>query len=119
MHEFSVARTLLHQAADICRDERGASVSQVRVIAGPLSGIEPDLLMLAFGQLTRDPQSELPELADAELVIRSEALAAECTVCECSFVVEDFNFRCPRCEGRVRVIQGDRLLLDSVSIEMN
>ena len=117
MHEYSVARTLLKQVMEVCAANGGRSVTEVRVEAGRLSGVTPDLLRLAFTQLTSDSNTADSEVLGAQLIIDEVDLLAKCFECEHSFTVEAFEFRCPKCRGRVRILQGDQLLLNSVSIE--
>ena len=50
MHEASLARALLNQVAQIARDRQGQAVLEVIVQVGPLSGVEPLLLVEAFSR---------------------------------------------------------------------
>ena len=107
MHEQSLVRALLEQASDVCRQHGATAVTEIRVEVGPLSGVEPLLLTSAFEQLA--PVS-------AALVIDQVALSARCLVCHHEFEISDFVFRCPTCDGNVKIIRGDNIQLVSVSL---
>jgi hydrogenase nickel incorporation protein HypA/HybF len=112
MHEQSLVRNLLKQVDQIRRDHGASRVAEVRVELGPLSGVEPALLTSAFEQLANDETVD-----SASLVIDEVELIAKCEACQTEFEVQDFQFRCPDCEGNVKVIQGDELLLISVCLD--
>jgi len=111
MHERSLARALLTQVERIRRRNDAGRVAEVRVAVGPLAGVEPLLLASAFEELTAGDIA-----ADAALVVDEVPLTAECPACEYSFEVEDFQFRCPKCGGNVKITGGDSLQLVSVSL---
>ena len=64
MHEQSLIKSLLTQVEQICRQHDSERVTEVRIEVGPLTGVEPLLLLSAFDLLT--PQSVA---AGARLVI--------------------------------------------------
>jgi hydrogenase nickel incorporation protein HypA/HybF len=111
MHEQSLIRTLLKQVDQIRREQGGREVSEVRIQIGPLSGVEPLLLITAFNQLVTESSS-----VGAELALDWVPLLATCEACDDEFEIRDFVFRCPQCRGNVQVIQGDDIQLVSVSL---
>jgi hydrogenase nickel incorporation protein HypA/HybF len=110
MHEQSLVRNLLRQVDEICR-QNGGQVTEVCVQVGPLSGVEPILLASAFEQLA--PSSSA---SDSKLVIEEVSLLANCESCTIEFEIQNFVFRCPRCQGKVNVTRGDTCQLISVSL---
>lgn len=113
MHEYSLARALLRQVEEIVRREGAAAASSVRVTIGEFSGVDPELLQMAFQQVA----GQSP-LVSAELLIEKVALAARCESCSCEFTVERFHFVCPKCEsGSVKVVRGEELMLERVMLE--
>lgn len=110
MHEQSLVRNLLKQVAEICCQHAAQRVSEVRVELGPLSGVEPLLLASAFELLKPDTPA-----ANAKLVIDEVRLLAECETCHNQFEIGDYVFRCPTCDGNVKIICGDEFFLVSVS----
>lgn len=111
MHEQSLVRNLLKQVDEIRRQHDARCVTEVQVELGPLSGVEPLLLASAFELLKSDTSA-----ASAMLVIDEVRLLAACEPCNNQFEISDFVFRCPTCEGNVKVIRGDEFCLVSISV---
>lgn len=112
MHELSLARSLLDEVDAIAARHPGSHVTEVRVSVGRLSGVEPSLLACAVQRL-------FPERGHgrARLVVDSAELLACCERCAGQFVVRDLVLRCPVCRGgRVRILRGDALVLESVQL---
>ena len=112
MHEQSLVRALLNQVDAVRLQHDGRTVSEVRVEMGPLSGVEPLLLATAVEQLVSESSA-----AGATLVIDEVPLLAECASCRQEFTVRDYVFRCPTCDGNVKVTRGDEFQLVSVSLQ--
>ena len=112
MHERSLAAALLKQVVAHAAAQGAIRVEQVRVQIGPLGGVEPLLLKIAFEEL-----AEGSTAAGACLQIDEVPLVARCLDCEDEFVVERFRFRCPACSSdKTRLIQGDAVMLESIRI---
>ena len=112
MHEYSLARAILTQAQTIAAAQGGAELREVVVSLGPLSGVEPLLLEIAFQQIAAERA-----LAGAHLTIESAPLAVQCRACGATTELADFTFRCGRCGGsEVQVISGEQLLLRRVEL---
>lgn len=136
MHERSLVMALLRQAEEIRLEHHADRIREIRVEVGPLSGVEPLLLKSAFDELTgrdagggRDASGRLEAAGGLEaateingapttrLVVDEVPLLARCIACANDFEVLEFNFRCSRCGGRIRVTGGDSLELVSVSLQ--
>ena len=111
MHEQSLVRAILNQVEQVRQQHDATQVTRVRVEVGPMSCVDPTLLAAAFARTDRNST-----VADAELVVDEVPLMARCIECESEFQVEAFEFRCPQCRGRVRVIRGDEVQLVSVTV---
>jgi hydrogenase nickel incorporation protein HypA/HybF len=113
MHEYSLARALLREVAAQAEAANAECVRSVSVSVGEFSGVEAELLRLAFDELREHTCA-----AGAELQIKRVELMAECSGCGTGFSVSGFRFVCPRCaQGEVRIIRGDELRLESLTIE--
>lgn len=114
MHEMSLARTLWNQVHKVWSERSECEIAQVDVESGPLSGVEPLLLLTAFDQLT------MAETGNAiPLVIHEVPLTANCYDCGCDVPLENFRFTCPRCGGRrLTETQGDCLKLLSIDFRV-
>ena len=113
MHEGSLVESLLDQVQTLAAEHGRAAVRAIDVDIGPLSGVEPELVELAFARIA--PARGMP---DAVLRVRLVPLVIRCHRCEASESLERVEFRCPRCgHDRVTVEQGDTMILQSVSLE--
>lgn len=113
MHEASLVRSLLQQVEQLLRAHGGAAVQNITVEVGPLSGVEPLLVLEAFQRLAPDS----PAAAAATLQIEEVALEAACGDCGSGFQVHSFRFQCPACGSQaVRVTGGDEFRLLSIGI---
>lgn len=115
MHERSLIQALIEQAQEIACHSHAQRVVEIVVEAGPLSGIEPLLMMSAFEQLTAGT-----ELEEARLTIRKVPLAIRCRACGLESTLTDFVFVCPGCpSGSVQVVSGDGLILRHVELQVS
>ena len=113
MHEVSVVRTLLAQVGQIVDQHNATKATGIELEIGPLSGVEVELVRIAFADLV-----EGTRFAGATLSIQQVPLAIECLECGCESNLPKFVFRCVQCDsGRVQVIRGDELRLLSVTVE--
>jgi hydrogenase nickel incorporation protein HypA/HybF len=113
MHELSLVQSLLRQVGDLARAQGAARVLAVRMSVGEFSGVEPELMQMAYDDLVKDTL-----LSGAELVMERVPLEARCEICGREFVVEAFRFECPACHSPNTVImRGDGLILESVTME--
>ncbi len=113
MHEYSLAKALLRQVDVIVRRERAAEVRRVSVTIGEFSGVDPDLLQMAFEDISKQSPH-----AGVRLSIEQVALEARCEDCYHEFQVARFRFVCPNCEGgSVNVIRGEEMVLEQVVLE--
>ncbi len=113
MHEDSLVRALLRQVEDLLRQHTAARATRVKVTIGEFSGVEPDLLELAFAR-----QAHATAARGARLNVERVPLTGSCQRCSQSFVIRRFRFVCPSCESSaVTVTGGEQLILDSVTME--
>lgn len=113
MHEYSLVRALLREVKKLSATAGDVIVTQVRIQIGPLSGVEPELLLTAFANLA--PKSSMPE---AELFIEEVPLMAECSECGTECEIVKYRFLCTQCYAtRMRVTSGDTMLLESIGVQ--
>ncbi len=115
MHEISLVRSLVRQVDQIATDHdaNADAVQDITIEIGPLSGVEPELVRMAYDQLCY--QERRPP---ATLTIELSSLQVRCLDCESDTELQDFMFRCGQCHsGRVRVISGDEFRLLSITFE--
>ena len=94
MHELSLAGGVLRVIEDAARRDGFRRVSQLRLEAGALSGVEPRALRFAL-----DAVSPGTVLAGAEIVIDEPAGTAWCLRCSTSVEIASRADPCPLCGG--------------------
>ena len=113
MHEISLVKALLCQIEDLVVQHRAKRVSCVKLTVGEFSGVEPDLLEMAFVQ-----QSQNSTIAGASLSMTRRPLTGVCRSCSEEFPIVQFRFQCPGCgSADVQVSSGEELILESVTME--
>jgi hydrogenase nickel incorporation protein HypA/HybF len=112
MHEASLVQALLDRVAALAREHGATSVHRVVVRLGTLSGVEPQLLAVAY-----DAFRARTVCADAPLVIGRVEARWECPACGRRFAQGE-ALACVRCARPARLAQGDELMLDRVEMEV-
>ena len=113
MHEQSLAKALLRQVGEIAQQHTGSRVTEVKLIVGDFSGVEPELLKLAIAR-----EAESGPAFGARVSLHRALLVAHCGDCSREFPVQNYTLQCPMCGLRnVVVVQGEELILESVTLE--
>lgn len=112
MHEHSLVRALIRQVSQVAVDNAADAVERVRVELGPLSGVEPVLVDLAWQQL--GPGTICNE---ATLILEEIPLRCRCRACHEEFEVAEIRLECTACGSHsVQVTGGDEFRLLDVTI---
>lgn len=113
MHEFSICRALINKVEEVAR-QRAACVTKVHVAIGPLSGVEPKLLLRAYPLACAGTSAE-----GARLVIEETPLRVRCRQCNAESVAEPNRLLCGVCgDWRTEVTSGDEMTLLQVELEI-
>jgi len=112
MHELSVCMSLIGQVEQLARENDAASVTQIVIKVGPLSGIETDLLENAY------PVAAAGTVAvDAELVIEPSDIVVHCNECGADSQAPPNRLLCAECgDYRTRIVSGDEMILQRVEL---
>ena len=110
MHELSVCLALVDQVERIAKDRAGSTVARVVIKLGPLSGIEPNLLLRSY------PMAASGTLAEnADLKIDAAEVIVRCTQCDCETSAAPNRLLCGECgDFRTRIVSGDEMILQSI-----
>lgn len=112
MHELSVCQSLLAQVSQIAAEHHAAVVEKIHIQVGPLSGVEPDLLLNAFPIARSDTVA-----AAAELVIKLLPIRVKCRHCETESDATLNKLVCAACgDWHTDLVSGDELLLERVEM---
>jgi hydrogenase nickel incorporation protein HypA/HybF len=113
VHELSVCQALLAQVAEIAANRGASGVIRITVEVGPLSGVEPVLLVNAFEVLRTGSCA-----ASAALSIEPSVVRVSCLTCGAKSTVAPNRLLCAACGGyRTQVIAGDELRLRRVELQ--
>lgn len=112
MHELSVCQALISQVEDIARQHRATAIRRVNVRIGPLSGVEPDLLLQAFSLASAGTVAQ-----DSRLEIERLPIRVRCESCDAETAAEPNKLVCGECgDWHTRLLSGDEMLLASVEL---
>ena len=110
MHELSVCRALVTQVEELARREMAQQVGRVQVGVGPLSGVEPQLLLHAYPLVTAGTLAE-----GSELVVEDRPVRVHCPQCKKDSDASSSCLICTHCgDWRTTLISGDELMLMQV-----
>jgi len=114
MHELAICQALIRQVVELADERSAASVYDIHVSVGPLSGVEPQLLQSAF------PIAAAGTIADgAVLHIEDMSVRVYCPDCDVESEVAVNRLLCGQCGGwQTRLVSGDELLLARVELEL-
>ena len=113
MHEMGIANSILEAVQKEASRYPGTRATKVGIRVGELAAIDEDSLRFCFEVLARDTALDGLQL-DIELCPRRH----RCPDCDCTFIVRDYDFRCPKCRKfAAQCISGDELELAFVEVE--
>ena len=117
MHESAMAAKIATIVEEEAAAQAGAGgsgkVSRVVVVAGRMHALVPESLQFHFDVIKKDSA----RLASAELIVQCKEIVVECGACQKTFELQDAIFICPDCSGQVKVLSGEELVVDSISME--
>jgi hydrogenase nickel incorporation protein HypA/HybF len=112
MHELSVCQALIDEVEALARAHQARGVVRIRLVIGPLSGVEPALLQHAFPAAAAGTRA-----AGATLVIDAAPLRVACEACGRLSDAQPSQLVCAACgDWRTRLASGDELTLASVEL---
>ncbi|MGP1561733.1 MAG: hydrogenase maturation nickel metallochaperone HypA [Helicobacteraceae bacterium] len=113
MHEYSVVKSLIDLCEENARANGKARVLKVEVKVGVLSGIEPQLLQLAF-----DTFKEGTMCAGAEFFMHVQKVQILCHACQREQMLEKNEFLCPACGAAdLDVLDGEEAYLMRLELD--
>lgn len=110
MHEMSIAKSIFEIVNGEIERCGVQKVVEIRIRAGVLMGIVADSLRFCFSILAQDTPAQ-----DAEIVIEKTPLKGLCKTCETPFMVENYEFLCPKCGSEdMEIISGKELFIEGM-----
>jgi hydrogenase nickel incorporation protein HypA/HybF len=112
MHELSVCQALISQVEDIAQQHQAEGIRRIIVHIGPLSGVEPELLMQAFPLASAGTVAQ-----DSQLIIERSPIRVYCERCGADTDAELNKLVCGACgDWHTKLLSGDEMLLASVEL---
>lgn len=112
MHELSVCQALISQVEDIARQHQAEGIRHIIVCIGPLSGVEPELLIQAFPLASAGTVAQ-----DSQLIIERSPIRVHCERCGADTDAELNKLVCGACgDWHTKLLSGDEMLLASVEL---
>ena len=112
MHEMVIAQNILDIA--VAAAERGGAqrITRVNVLAGEMRAIVPMQLTFCFGVAAENTIA-----SGAQLSLEILPVTGRCRGCGEDFVIKDFSYICPRCEGSdIEVTGGTELRIRDIEV---
>ena len=112
MHELALCQALIAEVEAVARRHRAGGVAGVRLLVGPLSGVEPALLQSAFPLAVAGTAVE-----GAVLSIERSPVRVACERCGAGSEALPNRLVCAACgDWHTRILSGDELTLASVEL---
>jgi hydrogenase nickel incorporation protein HypA/HybF len=110
---MGIANSILEAVQKEVSRYPGTKAKKVAIRVGELAAIDEDALRFCFEVLARDTDLDGLRL-EIDLCPRQH----RCHDCDCTFIVRDYDFRCPKCQKiAAQCISGDELELAFVEVE--
>jgi len=113
MHEYSIVQSLLDQCEENARINNATKITKVVVKIGVMSGVEPDLLQIAFDTFKEGTMCE-----NCEYIQQIQPIVISCHKCNTKSTLHKNEYCCPKCQSiELDVIDGEDLLLMQLELE--
>jgi hydrogenase nickel incorporation protein HypA/HybF len=113
VHEMGIANSILEAVRTEARRYPAARATKVGIRIGELAAIDAESLRFCLDVLARET-----DLDGLQLEIEFRPRRHRCGECDSTFIVRDYDFRCPRCSAiTTECVGGDELELAYVEVE--
>jgi hydrogenase nickel incorporation protein HypA/HybF len=113
MHEMSIMESVLRVAENEARKNGSTRINRIKLKLGEFRGVVKEALEFAFEALKSDTLA-----ANAELEVETVRLRVVCAACgEMESSPQDYNFLCPRCGQRLKIIAGREMQIEYLDLE--
>lgn len=113
MHELSIAMSILRIAREEAAQRGAASVSEIEVDLGRLSGVDPESLSFVFDSCVASFQQE-----SCLLKLNLIEAKSHCNNCNTEFTHSESLYACPHCNSwDLELLSGKELRVKSLLID--
>jgi hydrogenase nickel incorporation protein HypA/HybF len=113
MHELALTQSILNIALTEAAKHQAAKVLIIRIKAGVLAGVLPDLVQEYFNIISTGTAAE-----EARLAIEKVPITITCLDCGAKSEAQGFIFNCPACNSsNIRLLKGREFYVDCLEVE--
>lgn len=110
---MAIAQSLINMAVAAAEKEGAQRITRVNVVVGELRGIVPMAFTFCFGLMAENTIA-----SGAHLSLEITPVTAECRKCHETFIVKDYRYVCPKCQGGdIQAVGGTELRLRDIEVE--
>jgi len=110
---MGIAQSVLDIAIAAAEREGAQRILGVNVVAGELRGLVPLQFTFCFGVVAENTIA-----SGAQLNLEITPIRGRCRRCEVTFVVQDYRYICPKCQGEdIEIVGGTELRLRDIEVE--
>lgn len=114
MHEMAIAMALIEQVEGVAREQNASAIAGIRIVAGRLSGVDPDALKAVF-----ELAAEETLAAGASLTVEMREATVTCRACGRESQPKPPFMACVACGSRDVTVEGGReLYIKSVDVDV-
>lgn len=113
MHELAITQSMFDLILDKGQQVEAKRVGKINLVIGEMTGVVPDSVRFYFEIISKGSIAE-----QAALSINIVPAQATCQQCHHTFVLPQFDWTCPECQGNILNISGgNELFLESIEVE--
>ena len=113
MHELSITRSMLEIVLKQAEQAHAKKVTKINLVIGEMTGVVSDSVQFYLDFLTKETIA-----AGAVVSFKIVPLKAKCRNCLRTFELQEFDWTCPHCKGKIiDVISGKELIVESIEVE--
>ncbi|MDZ7725456.1 MAG: hydrogenase maturation nickel metallochaperone HypA [candidate division KSB1 bacterium] len=113
MHETAIAGNIIDIVTETGRRHPDVEIKRVRVVIGEMIAVVPELLLHAYDSLITDTPLQYSSL-DLTII----PVTANCSQCDASFGIDEFEFTCPFCQSSsIQLTSGHEFYVKEVEVE--
>ena len=113
MHEYSVVQALIDRVEAEARARGASTVHRISVRVGEMAGVDVELFETAYATFRENTLC-----AEAELCVNVVRARWGCQRCGAAPIPGQV-LRCVQCDSRLRLVEGDELMLDRIEMEVH
>ena len=113
MHEAGITKSIVNTVLNIVSEKNiTGDIKAVYITAGVCQGLIPESMQMYFDMEKTDTL-----LKDAELVVNTQGIVAQCLNCNTEHELDIPVMYCPDCGRPMKLIKGNEISISSIEVE--